>query len=226
MAGARLQQRARRVIVANRSPEKRERLAEKIGAEQLELAELTAGLRRADFVMTSTGAPQQVIDREMVAAAMQDRAGRPLVLLDLAVPRDIDPGCAQVPGVTVLDVDAIRAVTDTGRTGEEVAKARVLVDHEAQAFAGWTRTVSVEPTIAALRVRAEDVRAAELQRLGGRLGELDEKQREAVEMLTKGIVNTLLHEPSVRLKQLADKRGAEAHAEALRTLFDLPPEHG
>jgi glutamyl-tRNA reductase len=226
MAATRLAERSGQVIIANRSVEKRARLAEKVGGEQLDLAELSSGLRRADFVMASTGAPQPVIDREMVAAAMADRGDRPLVLLDLAVPRDIDPGCAEVPGVTVLDVDAIRAVTDTGRTGEEVAKARALVDAEAAAFAAWTRTVRIEPTISALRTRAEEVRAAELARLSGRLADLDDRQRAAVEALTRGIVNTLLHEPSVRLKAIADQRGAEPHAAALRELFDLPPELG
>jgi glutamyl-tRNA reductase len=226
MAASRLAGRAGRIIVANRSAEKRARLAARVGGDELDLAELTAGLRRADFVVTSTGAAQPVIDRDMVAAVMADRPERPLVLLDLAVPRDVDPGCAEIDGVTVLDVDAIRAVTDTGRTGEEVAKARELVEEEARAFVAWTRTVRVEPTIAALRSRAEDVRVSELQRLAGRLGELDDRQRDAVEALTRGIVNTLLHEPSIRLKQIADQQGAEPHAAALRELFDLPPELG
>jgi len=146
------------------------------------------------------------------------------VIVDLAVPRDVEPGCSFVPGVTVLDVDTIRQVTHVGQTGEEVAKARLLVEEAAQAFAAWRRSVQVEPTIAALRSRAEDVRAAELNRYASRLADLDERQRAAVDGLTKGIVNTLLHEPSVRLKSLADARGDDAHADALRDLFDLPDQ--
>jgi glutamyl-tRNA reductase len=226
MAASRLTQRAGRITIANRSVDKRERLARRVGGEQLELARLGEGLRSADFVLASTGAPQPVIDAEMVAKVMATRPDRPLVILDLAVPRDVESGCRDVPGVTVLDVDAIRAVTDSGTTGEEVAKARALVDAEAAAFAAWTRSVRVEPTVAALRIRAEGIRAAELARLAGRLAELDDRQRATVDMLTRGIVNTLLHEPSVRLKQIADQRGAETHAEALRELFDLPPELG
>jgi glutamyl-tRNA reductase len=222
MAAARLATRAERIIVANRSAEKRERLAERIGGDEIDLAHLAEGLRSADLVMCSTGASTPLLDAELVAGAMADRPDRPLVLLDLAVPRDVDAACAQVPGVTVLDVDKIRAVIDTGRTGEEAAKARAMVDDEARAFAGWTRSVRVEPTIAALRTRAEGVRTAEIARLAGRLGDLDDKQREAVEMLTRGIVNTLLHEPSVRLKEVADARGGELYATALRELFDLP----
>jgi glutamyl-tRNA reductase len=201
-------------------------MSRRVGGEQLELARLGEGLRSADFVLASTGAPQPVIDAEMVAKVMATRPDRPLVILDLAVPRDVESGCRDVPGVTVLDVDAIRAVTDSGTTGEEVAKARALVDAEAASFAAWTRSVRVEPTVAALRIRAEGIRAAELARLAGRLAELDDRQRATVDMLTRGIVNTLLHEPSVRLKQIADQRGAETHAEALRELFDLPPELG
>lgn len=226
MAASRLQGRAGRLIVANRSADKRKRLAARVDGEELDLTDLVAGLARADLVIASTGAPQPVVDREVVGRAMAARADRPLVLLDLAVPRDVDPGCAELPGVTVLDVDAIRAVTDTGRTGVEAAKARTLVEEEAAAFAAWTRTVRVEPTIAALRARAEDVRAAEVERLAARLAGLDERQRDAVDALTRGILNTLLHEPSVRLKQVADQRGAEGYAAALRELFDLPPELG
>jgi glutamyl-tRNA reductase len=226
MAASRLAGQAGAIIVANRSAAKRERLAEKVGGDEIAFSDLRHGLARADLVVASTGAPQPVIDAEVVDAVMAERAGRPLVLVDLAVPRDVDPACAAIPGVTVLDVDAIRAVTHTGRTGEEVAKARALVREEAGAFAAWRQGVRIEPTIAALRARAEDVRSAELERLAGRLGDLDERQREAVEALTRGIVNTLLHQPSVRLKQIGDSRGAEQHAAALRELFDLPPELG
>ena len=225
MAASRLRDRgAGRLLVANRTEDKSERLAERVGADVVDFGALTAGLAEADLVLASTGSPQPLIDREVVAAAMGQRAGRPMVLLDLAVPRDVDPGCGAVPGVTVLDVDAVRALTDRGDHAEEVAKARAIVDDEAAKFAGWTRAARVEPTIAALRVRAEIIRQAEIQRLAGRLGDLDERQQQAVEALTKGIVNTLLHDPSVRLKALADAHRGEHEAAALRELFDLPEQ--
>jgi glutamyl-tRNA reductase len=211
-----------RLLVVNRTAERSARLAERVGGEVLEMGDLQAGLRAADLAISSTGAPAAVVDLPSVAAAMAGREHRPLVLLDLAVPRDVDPACGAVPGVSVLDIDAVRALTDTGRTGEEVGKARALVAQEAAAFAAWTRSVHVEPTIAALRARAERVRLGELRRLGARLGTLDERQRDAVESLTRGIVNTLLHDPTVRLKAIADARGGEQHAAALRELFDLP----
>jgi glutamyl-tRNA reductase len=221
MAARRLAGQAEHLIVANRTEEKGRRLAERVGARLVDLDHLGAGLREADLVVCSTGAPMPVVDAEAVAAAMAGRPDRPLVLLDLAVPRDVDPACAAVPGVTVLDVDAIRALTDTGSTGGEVAKARALVEEEAERYAAWTRGVRVEPTIAALRSRAEQVRTAELQRLAARFRDLDDRERDALEALTQGIVNTLLHEPSIRLKRIADRRGGDLYATALRELFDL-----
>ncbi len=222
MAAARVAAEAARVVVANRTRDKGERLASRVGAEVCDFGAIGRGLRDADLVLCSTGAPAPVVDAEAVAVAMRARPDRPLVLVDLAVPRDVDPACAEVAGVTVLDIDAVRALTETGRTGAEVVKARALVEQEATLFAAWTRSVRVEPTIAALRSRAEQIRAAEVARVAGRLGPLDERQRDALDTLTKGIVNTLLHEPSVRLKALADGRGDDAYAAALRELFDLP----
>lgn len=221
--GARsVRDRAGRVLIMNRTVSKAERLAERVGGEVLGLAALGEGLRQADLVISSTGAPLPLIEAELVAEAMQGRPNRPLVLLDLAVPRDVDPAANSLECVTVLDIDAVRALTDTGVTGVEVAKARALVEEETRRFVAWTRAVRVEPTIAALRARAEAVRHSELSRLSSRLSDLDERQREALEALTKGIVNTLLHEPTVRLKALADVRGGELYAAALRELFDLP----
>jgi glutamyl-tRNA reductase len=212
---------AGRIIVANRTVEKGERLASKVGADLLDLTEMHAGLRQADLVLCSTGASTPVIEQDDVARAMAARPERPLVLLDIAVPRDVDPGCSFVPGVTVLDIDAIRTLTETGQTGAHVAQARALVEEEAERFSAWTRTVGVEPTIAALRGRAEEVRLTQVRRLAARLADLDERQRAAVDALTQGILNTLLHEPTVRLKAIADTQGGEEYAAALRELFNL-----
>jgi glutamyl-tRNA reductase len=222
MAAARVSGDAERILIANRSAEKGKRLALRVDGDVLDFGDLLDGLRRADLVLCSTGSPAPVVDQDAVAEAMKQRPDRPLALVDLAVPRDVDPGCSFVPGVTVLDIDAVRELTDVTETGAEAAKAREVVVDEARRFAAWTRAVRVEPTIAALRTHAEVVRQAELRRVAGRLGDLDERQRATVEALTSRIVNTLLHEPSVRLKVIADARGGDLYAATLRELFDLP----
>ncbi|MGH8929272.1 MAG: glutamyl-tRNA reductase [Egibacteraceae bacterium] len=222
MGAARVAGRASRVLIANRTPDKAERLAQRVGGEVLRLGRLDDGLRAADLVIASTGSSTPLVEAEVVASVMERRAERPLVLLDLAMPRDVDPAAGAVEGVTVLDIDDIDRLTRGGPAGVEVAQARAIVEEETRRFVAWTRAVRVEPTIAALRERAEAVRLSERERYRAKLGELDERQAQALEALTKGIVNTLLHAPTVRLKALADVRGADLYAAALRELFDLP----
>ncbi|HVL97996.1 MAG TPA: glutamyl-tRNA reductase [Egibacteraceae bacterium] len=231
MGADRLSGVAARILVANRTPDRAERLAARVDGEVVALGRLADGLAVADLVLCSTGASTPVVDHDTVAEAMRRRPERPLVLVDLAVPRDVDAACAGLPSVSVLDIDAIRTLTDGGGSvpaggapgglGAEVERGRAIVEEEAERFAAWTRSVRVEPTVAALRGRAEQVRVAELGRLAPRLADLDERERAAVDALTRGIVNTLLHEPTIRLKALADRSG-DAHAAALRELFDLP----
>lgn len=210
-----------RVRVHNRSADKATRLAARVAGEVVSQGGLAAAIAASDLVVCTTGAPDPVIDAGTVRAAMQQRAERPLVLLDLAMPRNVDPGCAEVQGVAVVDLADVREAADRSITGEVVAAAHAIVDAEADRFLAWLNAIEVEPTIRSLRSRAEAVRQAELDRLAGKLGSLDERQREAVEALSRGILNTLLHEPTVRLKELADSGGAEHHANALRELFDL-----
>ena len=222
IAAERLASVASSVTVTNRTADRAEELAAKVGGAALPFTALREALAEADLVLTSTGAGEPVIGYADVEAAVAGRAGRRLALVDLAVPRDVDQACAGVPGVTVLDIDAVRTLTDAGERGVDVRKARAIVEEAASSYAGWTRTVQVEPTVRGLRTRAEEIRQSELARLEGRLGELDESQRAAVDTLTRGIINTLLHEPTVRLKRHADHRGAELYATALAELFDLP----
>jgi glutamyl-tRNA reductase len=212
------------VDVWNRSPDKATRLAARVNGVVVDPDGLVEALAAADVAVCTTGAPDPVLDVDLVARAVarrEDRFDRPLVLLDLAVPRNVAPAAAELPGVTVVDVEDVRHLAARGATGDEVARARRIVDEEADRFLAWTRASQVDPTIRAVRERAEVVRVGELDRLAGRLASLDDRQRAAVEALTRGIVNTLLHEPTVRLRELADRGGAEAHADALRDLFGL-----
>ena len=209
-----------RLLVWNRSPDKAERIARR--AEGEVVFDLDTGLAAADLVVCTSGASHPVVGAPDVARATAERdGGEPVVLLDLAVPRNIDPACATLDGVVLIDM---RAVRDTvGRTvgADVLTSARELVAEEARAFEAWTRAIEVEPTIRSLREAADDVRRAELDRLAGRFADLDERHREALEALSKGIVNTFLHGPTVKLRELAEHGGAEHHANALRELFEL-----
>ncbi len=214
--------------------------------------ELAAALSGAEVVVCTTGASQPILDRELVerhlvhgrtevapgaqdaaaattataiTAATATTAGTPgvtAVLLALGVPRNVEPGCGSLPGIELIDVTDVRDVADREHADALLAEARVILDEEVARFRAWNRAADVEPTIRALRGQAEGVRLAELDRLRGKLASLDEDQRAAVDALTRGIVNTLLHPPTVRLKELADLGGAEPGIELLHELFDLP----
>lgn len=221
MVGTRIAGSAAQVVVTNRSTEKAEGLAARIGGTARPLSDLPAVLTAADMVIASTDSTFPVIGAGTVAAAMTDRPQRPLVLVDLAVPRDVQAGSHEVPGVTVVDIESLRRVVTQGPTGDAVRAARTIVAEEAQGFAAWSRGVQAGPTIVSLRQRAEEVRRAEIDRLSNRLASLDPGQQDAVEALTKGIVNTLMHQPTVRLKQLVDSPDGERFVRALTHLFDL-----
>ncbi len=230
MAADRVAADAGRVLVANRSHDRRERLANRVAGEPIALSEAADALDQVDLVITSTGAAEVVLSHDDIAAAQARRDHRPLIVLDLAVPRDVDPSIRAIDGVTLLDVSDLGARAPGSTTA--AAEGQAIVDEETQEFLAWSRSHRVAPAIAALRQHAEDVRTAELDRLSGRLSTLDERERRTVEALTKGIVNTLLHEPTLRLKDLADASGAEWYVEALTELFGLsdddadPPDTG
>jgi glutamyl-tRNA reductase len=229
------------VTVWNRSADKAERLAAKLDGRVPNevVGELGAALRDAEVVVCTTGAAEAVIDLELAQRVLSERTDRPgpggdgavsggmpepLVVLDLGVPRNVDPACAQLPGMVLIDVSDVRQLADRGHTGSVLAEAREIVEEEVARFVAWTRATEVEPTIRAIRTQAEAVRQAELDRLRGRLASLDEQQRAAVDALTRGIVNTLLHHPTVRLKELADLGGVDPGVELVRELFDLPED--
>lgn len=208
------------IAVWNRSADKATRLAAKVGAEVVAGDELAAAVAAADVVVCTTGAPEPVLDLPLLQDAARRRQGGPVVVLDLAVPRNVAPEADALPEVTIVDLVEVRDVAQRGQTGDVVAEARELVAEEAEGFRRWLRQIAVEPTIRELRMHAERVRQAELERLSSRLDGLDDDQRQAVEALTEGIINTLLHEPTVRLKRLADT-GAEHHVGLLADLFAL-----
>ena len=210
------------ITVWNRSADKATRLAGKVGAAIVD--DLAPAVAAADVVVCTTGAPEPVLDLALLQGAADLRSDpAPVVVLDLAVPRNVAPAAAALPEVTIVDIGEVREVAQRGQTGEVVAEARTLVEEEAEGFRRWLRQIEVEPTIRELRRHAERVRRDELERLSSRLAGLDDDQRQVVEALTEGIINTLLHEPTVRLKRLADGN-AEHHVGLLADLFALDVE--
>ena len=155
---------------------------------------------------------------------MDRRDGRALLVVDVAVPRDVDPGVGQVSGVTLLDIDDLKRVRASSRSSErrrEVGTVRSIITDELDRFRTERTAREVAPLVTALRGRAEEIRAAELERFRAKLAALDPDARDAVEALTEGIVNKLLHDPTVRLKDAAGTARGELYADALAALFDL-----
>jgi glutamyl-tRNA reductase len=221
---------AGRVLVANRTRSHAERLAEKYGAEVIGLADLGDGIAASDLMITCTGAPGHVITAPAIAQAVAGRpASRPLVLLDLALPRDVEPGVAELPGVRVVDMTVIAAAgEEDGAVGlasdADIVAVRRIVAAELSSFRRADRAASVAPTVVALRAKAAGVVEAELARLERRLGDLDQKTRQEIAQSMGRIADKLLHGPTVRVKELAGTPGADSYETALRVLFELDPE--
>jgi glutamyl-tRNA reductase len=217
---------AAEIVVANRTLQRAERLAAGVGGRASDMTDLVALMAAADLVVSCTGAPGHVITAEMAAAAVARRAGRgPLVLLDLAMPRDVAPGVGDVVGVTVTDLDTLAADGTAGlRPGDSaVADARQIVAEELTAHLTAGRAARVAPTVVALRDKAAKVVDAELARLAGRLGDLDDSALAEVAKSMRRVADKLLHAPTVRVKELAGAPGADSYEDALRVLFDLDP---
>ncbi|MEC9425761.1 MAG: glutamyl-tRNA reductase, partial [Actinomycetota bacterium] len=152
-----------------------------------------------------------------------ERRGRDLLIVDIAVPRDVDPSAAELDGVTLLDMDDLRSFAEAGirERRREIAAVQAIIDTELDRYVDESTARSVAPLVSSLRSRGEEVRVGELERLAARLGDLDPRQKEAVESLAAGIVGKLLHEPTVRMTAAAGSARGERLAEALRDLFDL-----
>jgi glutamyl-tRNA reductase len=215
---------AARVVVANRTLERAERVAAAVGGEAVPLDSLQAALASADLVVSCTGAVGHVLDTAMLAAAVAGRPDRPLVVLDLALPRDVDPSAHDLPGVTVVDLETLAGALATSEHAADVEATREIVVEEVAAFLGWQRAVSVAPTVVALRDMADSVVRAELVRLTGRLPDLDPHARAEIEQTVTRVVDKLLHAPTVRVKQLAEEPGGQSYADALNKLFGLDPK--
>jgi glutamyl-tRNA reductase len=194
-----------------------------VANSRTEPAAIAGQLRSVDVVVASTSAPGLVLEASTVAAAFGARRGRQLLLIDLAVPRDLDPAIHELGGCYLYDIDDLEAIVADTLTGRrrEAERAESIVAAEADKFHEWHASLDVVPAIASLRARAEEIREAELRKADALLGRLDESQRRAVESITAQIVNKLLHLPTVRLKQAAAAADGVLYAETVRHLFGL-----
>ncbi|HET9324899.1 MAG TPA: glutamyl-tRNA reductase [Gaiellaceae bacterium] len=199
-------------FVANRTVDRASSLAERFGGEALPLESVEQQLVTAEIVVSSTAAREPVLTREQVERALPARKGRPLLVLDLAVPRDVEPAVKTLAGCFLYDIDDLQSVVEetlTGRRGE-ATRAEAIVEAEGERFRAWLQSLDSVPAITSLRDRAEAIRRRELAKAGPRLAGLSEGELHAVESLTNQIVNKLLHQPIMRLKEvgLGEEDGA------------------
>jgi len=211
------------IRVANRTWDRAVEVAERLGGVPVRLDDLPHHLAEVDVLLTSTGASAVILEHGDLASVVGERHGRDLLVVDIAVPRDVDPAAGEIEGVTLLDMDDLREFAEVGirERQREVTAVQAIVDSELDRYVNESTARSVAPLVASLRSRGDLVRSGELERLAARLRDLDDRQREAVEALAAGIVGKLLHEPTVRMKDAAGTARGERLAEALRDLFDL-----
>ena len=219
LAASRLIKRgARLTFVANRTAARGEELAVQLGGEPIPLDRIDQAIATADILVSSTSSPELVLTSEDVAKALPARKGRPLLLIDLAVPRDLDPAINELEDCYLYDIDDLEAVVQETLAGreDEFAKAEAIAVAESERFREWLASLDAVPTIKSVRARAEAIRRGELAKASARLAGLSERELEAVDSLTSRIVNKLLHEPILQLKEAAaaeNRRGPENRVE-------------
>jgi glutamyl-tRNA reductase len=211
------------VFIANRRHNRAIGLAQRFGGRAVRIEELPTRMERADILVSSTNSPHHIVEREELELVMAAREGRPLLMVDLAVPRDIEPECREVAGVSVHDVDDVQAIAERNASGRaaEAKRAERLVDAELSRFQGWIGSLEVVPTIAALRRRADEVVERVLAENEHRWETLSAADRERVATLARAVASRMLHEPTLRLKRGTGDDDSYLYVSALRALFGL-----
>ena len=207
---------ARDITVVNRTYSRGAELADRLSGRVAPFEQLPQALKNSDIVIGCTGSPGYVVSAEMVSESMSERPDRPLFLIDIAVPRDIEPEAGNLVNVSLRDIDDLESVSKSGRHHQaaELAAAEALAAEEARQFEEWRRSLESLPPVRDLRQRAEDVRRGELERTLKRLnGKLTDAERDSIEAMTRAIVNKLLHSPTVYLKEQAPPEGRQAAEE-------------
>ncbi len=214
------------VFVANRHHDRAIGLAQRFGGEAVRLEELPEHLQAADIVVSATNSPHHIVERDGLEHVMEGRDGRPLLLVDIAVPRDIEPACREIPGVTVHDIDDVQQIVERNAGGRESEARRTepILAAEQDRFQRWLASLEVVPTIASLRERADEIVRRVLAENDGRWESLGEADRERLAAMAGAVASRLLHEPTVRMRRSAGGEEAYLYISALRELFGLDVE--
>ena len=210
------------VFVANRRRDRALSLARRYGGTTLSFDELPEALLEADILVAATASPHLLLEVDDVADVMRERSGRPMLLIDLAVPRDIDSACGQLPGVSLADIDDLQAVAERNRRVRqaEARKAEGIIEQEIQKFAAWLGSLEVLPTVAALRAHAAEIAEQVVQENATKWETASHRDLERVDAVAKAIVNRLLHEPTLQMREMRDGR-VHARMALVRDLFGL-----
>jgi glutamyl-tRNA reductase len=221
-ASALAEQGAGTIFVANRHADRALSLAQRFGGSVVGLDKLPEQLVQADIVLSSTASPHPIVGREELELVMSERDGRALLLIDIAVPRDIDPACGELDGVTLYDIDDLQAVVarNLSTRAEETPQALAIVEEEIQRFARWLGQLDALPTVSALRSHGSDIVEQVLAENSGRWESASERDLARVDAIARAVMSRLLHEPTIRLRSLGEDRG-HASLELVRELFGL-----
>jgi glutamyl-tRNA reductase len=214
------------VFVANRHYDRAIGLAQRFAGTAVRIEELPEQLEQADIVVSATNSPHHIVERDGLEHVMEARSERPLLAIDLAVPRDIDPACREVPGVTLHDIDDVQQIVERNESGREAESRRAeqIVEAELDRFERWLGLQEVVPTISALRERGDEVVRRVLAENEGRWESLSEADRERLEKMAKAIASRLLHDPTLRIRRSACSGEAYFFVSALRELYGLDIE--
>jgi|UniRef100_A0A7V6A527 glutamyl-tRNA reductase len=216
---------AGRIVVANRTLERGVRLAERFGGQAVSLEELESQLLNADVLLSSTGSASYLLTRQQVRAVMRRRRQRPLFMIDIGVPRDLDPAINDLDNVYLYNIDDLKEVVDENLERRKAAavQAERLVAAETLKFMDWLATLSVYPTIISLKEKAQAICQAELKKTLGHIGPLTPEQEHSLAVMTEAIINKLLHDPIIFLKGNHHRKRGEAELALVRRLFNLDP---
>jgi glutamyl-tRNA reductase len=224
LTGLHLQsQHVKQITIASRTLQTAQNLAERLDGVAVSWDRVDAALTAADIIVTATGASEPVLTRARVDEAMRARRHRPLFIIDIAVPRDVDPAVGGLDQVFLYNIDDLRTIVqeNLARRGAELARAEAIVDEEVARYAAWMQSREIVPTVVALRQRFEAIRRAELQRLEPKLAGLPPEARSRIDEVTRLIVEKLLLTPTEQLKSVSDEAMIVAYADALNRLFSL-----